>query len=362
MPSHHKSAALGDRIGCQPRESSPSYGVRIAVVFDTLTCGWEDSDFKEEVEAEVAEAEYDVADALMENGHEVFLVGLHDNLRHLLDRLETFGPDLVFNSCESYAGKARYDYGVTALLEMTGYRYTGSPPEALLLARDKATSKKILAYHSLCVPRFQVFAQNDPIKPPVDIAFPLIIKPLHEDASVGIAQASVVNDTASLSERVQFIHRTLKQSAIAEELIEGRELYVGILGNRKPAVLPIVEMTFDKMEDPEKKIATHSAKWDLEYRERWGIKNIFARRIGESTRAEIERASLVAFNALELRDYGRVDVRLTKDQRVYILEVNPNPFISFGEDMANAAERMGLDYYEFIERIVGEAKVRYEKK
>jgi len=335
--------------------------MKIAVVFDTAFAGLEHADFQEELEAEVPEAEYEVAEALMENGHEVYLIGFHDNLRRLLDRLEDFDPDFVFNATESYMGKARYDYAVTALLEMKGYRYSGSPPEALLLARDKATSKKILSWHSVNVPRFAVCAPGDKAELASDLEFPVIVKPTQEDASVGISQSSVVTNLESLQERVDFIHRNLNQPAIAEEMIEGRELYVGILGNHRLQVLPVVEITFDKIQEEGKKIATYSAKWDLEYRERWGIKNIFARRIGKSAMEEIVRASKHAYTALGLRDYGRIDIRLTRDQRVYVLEVNPNPYIAFGEDMANAAERDGLDYYQFIERIVREALSRYEK-
>ncbi len=335
--------------------------MKIAVVFDSLVAGLEHPDFQEQVDAEVPEAEYEVAEALIAKGHEVFLIGFHDNLRHLLDRLESFDPELVFNASESFMGKARYDYGVTALLEMKGYRYTGSPPEALLLARDKATSKKILTYHSVNVPAFAVYPPGEEVEPPEGIEYPLIVKPTHEDASVGISQGSVVSDLDSLRERVAFIHRNLDQPAIAEELIDGRELYVGIVGNRKLQILPTIEITFDNVQEPEKRIATYSAKWDLEYRQRWGIKNIFARRISESTLEEIHRSAELAYRALELRDYGRIDMRLTRDQRVYVLEVNPNPYIAFGEDMANAAERAGLDYYEFIERIVREAMSRYDK-
>ncbi len=334
--------------------------MKIAVVFDTLAPGWEHADFQEELEAEVPEAEYDVAEALIENGHHVYLLGFHHNLRRLLDRLEDFQPDLVFNATESYMGKARYDYAVTALLEMKGYRCTGSSPEALLLARDKATSKKILQYHAINVPRFTVYPVDEDATAP-DIEFPLIVKPTHEDASVGIAQSSIVADHDTLRERVEFIHRSLNQPAVAEELIEGRELYVGMIGNRELLTLPIIEMTFDRVDESERKIATYSAKWDLEYRERWGIKNIFARRIGKKALEEIRRAAKEAYTALELRDYGRIDLRLTKDQRVYVIEVNPNPYISFGEDMAKAAERAGMNYYDFIERIVREAMGRYGK-
>ena len=335
--------------------------MKVAVVFDTVFAGLEHADFQEELEAEVSEAEYEVAEALMENGHEVHLIGFHDNLRRLLDRLEEFDPDFVFNATESYMSKARYDYAVTALLEMKGYRHSGSPPEALLLARDKATSKKILSYHSVNVPHFAVYAPGDKVELTKEIEFPVIIKPTHEDASVGISQSSVVTDVESLQERVNFIHRNLNQPAIAEEMVDGRELYVGILGNHRLQVLPIVEITFDKIQEEGKKIATYNAKWDLEYRERWGIKNIFARRIGKQAMEEIVRVSKLAYTALGLRDYGRIDLRLTPDQRVFVLEVNPNPYIAFGEDMANSAERVGLDYNQFIERIVREALSRYEK-
>lgn len=335
--------------------------MKIAVVFDTPNPGWEDPDFKAEVAAEVPEPEYEVAEALMENGHEVFIVGVHDDVRHLLDRLESFGPDLVFNCCESFMERARHDYAVTALLEINGYRYTGSPPETLIAARDKAMSKKILVHHGVCVPDFRVYPQGAPVETSGDLEFPLIVKPLHEDASVGIARASVVTDTASLEERVAFIHRSLRQPAIAEQLIEGRELYVGLLGNRELRVLPIIEMTFDNIPDPERKIATYKSKWDLEYRERWGIRNMFARRIARDALEEVHRVARTAFRELGLRDYGRVDIRLTPDRRVFVLEVNPNPYISFGEDMANAAERRGLDYYAFVDGIARLALSRYEE-
>lgn len=335
--------------------------MKIAVIFDSLTPHWEDADYKEAVAAEVPEAEYEVAEALMANGHDVRLVGFRDDPRQLLDRLDEFGPDLVFNACESFMGKPRLDYAVTALLEIGGYRYTGASPESLLLARDKATSKKILSYHSINVPRFHAYAPGQDVNSTPDLQFPVIVKPTHEDASVGIAHASVVSDQEGLAERVGFIQRTLKQPAIAEELIDGREFYVGVLGNRKLRILPIIELTFDNIPQPERKIATYSAKWDLDYRKRWGIKNIFARPIAKRTREEMHRAAVTAYRALELRDYGRIDMRVTRDQRVYVLEVNANPYISFGEDMANAADKFGLDYYSFIETIVREALTRHDE-
>lgn len=333
--------------------------MKIAVVFDTPHAGWEDPDFKREVEAGVEEAEYEVAEALIAKGHDVFLIGFHEDLRHLLDRLEGFGPDLVFNCCEGFRGQPRHDYAVAAVLEMHGYRYTGSPPTALLVARNKSMSKKMLAYHGIRVPEFAVFHAGVDLVRPSELRFPLIVKPLLEDASVGIAQSSVVEDDESLAERVRFIHEQFHQAAIVEELIEGRELYVGLIGNENPEILPIVEMTFGRMPRRERRIATYKAKWDEEYRQRKGIKNVFARRISESTIAKIRDTCVTAFHALWLQDYGRLDLRLTHDHEVYVLEVNPNPFISFGHDLANAAEKAGMDYNSFIQRIVDEAAARY---
>lgn len=334
--------------------------MKIAVVFDTPYAGWEDADFKREVAARTEEAEYEVAEALMAKGHDVLMIGIHDDLRPALERLDQFQPNLVFNCAEAFRGQARHDYAVATVLDTHGYRYTGSPPAALLVARNKSMSKKILAYHGIRVPEFAVFHPGEELIRPSELRFPLIVKPLLEDASIGIAQASVVEDDDGLAERVRFIHEQFHQGAIVEELIEGRELYVGLLGNDRLEVLPIVEMTFGRMPRSERRIATYKAKWDEEYRERKGIKNVFARRISDAALAKIRDTCVTAFHALWLQDYGRLDLRLTHDQEVYVLEVNPNPFISFGHDLANAAEKAGMKYYDFIQRIVDEAMARYE--
>lgn len=333
--------------------------MRIAVVFDTPYEGWTDADFKREVEAEVEEAEYEVAEALLAKGHDVHMIGVHHDLAHLLSELAAFGPDLVFNCCEGFRDDARYDYALTAVLEMHGYRYTGCPPEALLVARNKSMSKKILAYHGIRVPEFAVFHPGEDGVRPSELRFPLIVKPLLEDASLGIAQASIVEDDAGFRDRVAFIHERFHQAAIVEELIEGRELLVGLVGNDPPEVLPIVEMTFGKVPKKERRIATYKAKWDEEYRKKRGIRNVFARRIPEDALAKIHDTCRTAFHALWFQDYGRMDVRLTHDLEVYVIEANPNPFIAFGHDMANAAEKAGMDYYNFIQRIADEAAARH---
>jgi hypothetical protein len=231
--------------------------MRIAVVFDTPNDGWEDEDFKREVAAEVDEAEYEVAEALMEYGHDVLLVGVHDDLHHMFVRLAGFRPELVFNCAEAFHERPRLDYILPALLEAEGYHYTGSPPTSLQITRNKAMSKKLLAYHGVPVPRFVTFRRTEKVSAAPEIPFPLIVKPLQEDASAGIAQASIVQDLETLAERVHFIHESFSQPAIAEEFIDGRELYVSVLGNGdRLEVLPIIEMVFDKRKNrPEERIA-----------------------------------------------------------------------------------------------------------
>ncbi len=332
--------------------------MKIAVVFDALHPEWGDEDYQREVAAgEVEEAEYDVARALLKRSHDVRLIGIRDDIRPLVDRLADYEPDLVFNCCESFRGGSQHEYAVAAVIEMHGYRHTGSSPTGLLVARNKSMSKKILAFHGIRVPDFTVFRPGAEFVRPSALRFPLIVKPLLEDASVGIAQASVVADDESLAERAHFIHEQFHQPAIAEELIEGRELYVGLIGNAELEVLPIVELHFGKLPSAERRIATYKAKWDEEYRERHKIRSGFAR-LSEQVRAKIRQVCETAFHALWLQDYGRIDVRLTHDHEVYVLEVNPNPFIAYGHELANSAEKAGMPYADFIQRVVDEAVAR----
>jgi D-alanine-D-alanine ligase len=335
--------------------------MKVAVVFDTPHEGWEDADFKREVAAEVDEPEYEVAEALMANRHEVLLVGVNSDLMHLVNRLREFQPDLVFNCAEGFHGDAQLDYVFPALLEAEGFPYTGAPPIALLTTRDKAMSKQVLAFHGIKVPGFATYHVGQEVREPPSLRFPLIVKPLQEDASEGIARASVVQTLAALAERVAFVHQRFAQPAIAEEFVEGRELYVGAIGNGdRLQLLPVVELVFDpERTRREERIATKMAKWDVEYRERKGIKNVIAEGISAEAMDRIEAMSRAAFRALWLRDYARFDIRLTPDGEAWVIEANANPFISFGHDMANAAERAGMTYHDFVERLVGVARERY---
>ena len=344
--------------------------MRIAVVFDTPYDSWHYEDHARQMAKEVAawkddepEMEYQIADALSQRGHEVTLIGVKNDLEYLVRCLDELHPELVFNAAEAFHGNASLEYMVPGLLEAEGYRYTGSPPMALLVSRNKAMSKKVLAWHDIRVPGFATWRPGETLESRGDLRYPVIVKPLQSDASAGIAQASVVQDETSLLDRVTLVHERFHQPAIAEEFVDGRELYVSVIGNGDDLdILPITEMVFDKRKTrAEERIATKSAKWDEDYRARKGIRNVFARPIAASVRERIESICRTAFRALWLRDYARLDVRLAPDGEVWFLEANANPFISYGHDMANAAEKAGLDYYGFVQRLVDVAMARHER-
>lgn len=344
--------------------------MRVAVVFDTPYSGWDHSDHLRQMEREVSawesdepEMEYQIAHALQESGHEVRLHGVRDDLEYLVKDLTDWKPDLVFNGAEAYRGDESLEYLLPGLLEAEGFRYTGAPPLALQVTRNKAISKKVLAYFGIQVPGFVSYRLRESVDQPPPLRFPLIVKPLQADASAGIAQASIVQDVDSLTERVAFIHERFGQGAIAEEFVDGRELYVSLVGNDDGLeILPITEMVFDKRRTrPEERIATQFAKWDESYRERKGIRNVFARPLARAVRDRIVETCRTAYRALWLRDYARLDLRVTEDGGVWVLEANANPFISYGHDMANAAAKAGMEYFAFIDRIVTTALHRYER-
>ena len=341
--------------------------MRIAVVFDTPYPDWSPDDQlaqlgREHVGGDDAEPEmeYQVAQALIDNGHEVLLLGVHDDVHDTSTRLADWKPELVFNATEAFFDHAELDYLIPAMLESQGHRYTGAPPLALLVTRNKAMSKKILAYHGVKVPAFQSFRVGERPAATVPMRFPLIVKPMQSDGSEGIAKASIVHDVEALGKRVAFLHRRFGKAAIAEEYIEGRELYATMVGNGDQVqVLPIVELVFaGAASRPETRISTKRAKWDLGYRKRHGIKTVYARRMSALATQRLDEACRAAFRALWLRDYARIDVRLTDDDEVWFLEANANPYLSFGHNSAEAAHKAGMNYEAFIQRIVDEAMAR----
>ncbi len=330
---------------------------RVLVLFDTDGEPPASQEYKKQLES-TDEAEFDVARALIAKGHQVRLFGFRDNLDQLVAGLRAEPFDVIFNLSERFRGLSALDYTVASVLEMLGLSFTGASSEGLILARDKALTKKVFAYEGIRIPRFMVCGRGGAVQRPSDLRYPLIVKPLDEDASVGIAQASVVRDDEALKERVLFVHDRFKTDAIVEEFIAGRELYIGVIGNDPPVALPPIEMVFGGESTAETRIATFKAKWSVRYRESKGIQNMIAENLSPEVRQRLADVALRAYQAAGLRDYGRIDVRLAHDDAVYVVEANPNPYLAEGEDLAWAAEEGGHLYPEFIEKIAEWAMVR----
>ena len=333
---------------------------RVLVLFDTDDAPPATQDFTKHIES-VDEAEFDVARALIARGHEVRCLGFRDDINQLVAGLRAQPFDLVFNLAERFRGKSALDYTVVAILEMLGIPFVGASSEGLILARDKALTKKVLAYHGILIPHFMVCPIGQPIQRPSDLRFPLIVKPQDEDASVGIAQSSVVRDDDALNSRIGFIHEKIETDAIVEEFIEGRELYVGVIGNERPKALPPIEMVFKNEPNVEGRIATFKAKWSVKYRESRGIENMVAQDLSKSLIQRLSDVAVRTFRAAGLRDYGRIDVRLAHDEAIYVVEANPNPYLADGEDLAWAAEVAGYPYQDLIERLAEMALSRGRK-
>ena len=297
--------------------------------------------------------EHDVIRTLRENGHVVEVLGVQDELGGIRRAVHEFKPTIVFNLLESFDNVITFDQNVVSYLELLKVPYTGCNPRGLLLARDKALSKKLLAYHRIPVPDFVVFRYGRAVRLPSRLKFPLIVKSLTYEASVGISQASVVNDEERLRRRVTFIHESLGTAAIAERYIDGRELYVGLMGNDRVRVFPVWEMHFQKMVEGDNwPIATERVKWNPKYQERHGIHTDQASDLTDGLVQQIGRLCKRIYKALELTGYARIDLRMDGSGRVHFIEANPNPQIAYGEDFAESADRAGLPYGALIDRIL----------
>ncbi len=304
--------------------------------------------------AEIApfKTEFDVRGGLRKLGHEVVMVGLSDELAPLRTAIEEFEPHVVFNLLEEFDGQAIFDAHVVGYLELQRAPYTGCNPRGLLLARDKALSKKVLAYHRIQVPRFRVFPRYRKIKRPRQLEFPLIVKSLIEEGSYGIAQASLVNNDKALEERVAFIHDKILTDAVVEQYIPGRELYVSVLGNHRLQVLPTWEIFLDNLPEDAAKIATRKVKWDLEYQAKHGVSIGRAKGLSEEMERRIARLSRRICRRLGTDGCVRIDFRLHESGDIYFLEANPNPDIGEHEEFASAAKAAGLKYPALLQKIV----------
>jgi D-alanine-D-alanine ligase len=296
--------------------------------------------------------EWDVVRTLRKIGHEVRALGVLDELHPIRVAVEEFRPDIAFNLLEEFQGNVLFDQNVVSLLELLRVPYTGCNPRGLMISREKALSKKLLVYHRIRVPDFHVFPMGRKVKRPRQLAFPLFVKSLTEHASLGISQASLVNSDEELAERVAFVHRRIATDAIAERFIEGREVYVGVIGVERLTALPPRELVFEHPRGDGPLIATERVKHDLEYQKRHGIDQRPAENLPPAVAAGIAHLSKRIYRILGLSGYARLDYRLDEKGDLWFLEANPNPEIARSEEFASAAKQAGIGYPELLQRIL----------
>jgi D-alanine-D-alanine ligase len=296
--------------------------------------------------------ELDVCTTLTSLGHEVYKLGVQDDLTVIREAIDQFKPHIAFNLLEGFDDFHVFDQHVVSYLELSGQAYTGCNPRGMTLARDKALTKKIMAYHRIQVPAFAVFPRRRAISRPRKLAFPLVVKSVNVEGSVGIANSSIVHDDDHLKERVKYIHEALGTYAIAEQYIEGRELYVGVMGNLRLSTLPVWELLFEKAPDDMPIMATEKAKWDTNYQRRWGITTRAAIDLPIGHDNLIPHLSKRIYRILGLTGYARLDFRMTADGHLYLLEANPNPQLANGEDFADSAAAAGVAYDRLLQSIL----------
>jgi D-alanine-D-alanine ligase len=306
-----------------------------------------------EKEIEEWRTEYDVTTTLRRAGHDVRCMGVLDSLTELRSAIADWKPDVVFNLLEEFNGIVTYDQHVVAFLELMRQPYTGCNPRGLLLSRDKSLCKQLLTFHRIPTPLFFVAPRGARFHVPRKMKFPLFVKSTTEDASLGIAQASVVDDAAKLKERVEFIHTQVGSDALIEEFIEGRELYVGVLGNDRLTRLPVWEMVFGSMPESLPAIATRKVKWDKRYQAKYGITTRAAEDLPPAVLTSLDKLSRRIYRTLGLSGYARMDFRVRPDGSVYVLEANANPNLEAAEDFAESARAAGVGYEELLEKIMG---------
>lgn len=301
-------------------------------------------------EINVWKTEYDVVSTLRAAGHDVRPIGVQEEIKPVRDEIEGFKPHVVFTLLEEFHYQTAYDQHIASFLELMKVPYTGCNPRGLVLARGKDLSKTLVHHRRIAVPAFAVFPMRRKVKRPPRLALPLIVKSLNEDGSHGISQASIVDTDEKLAERVAFIHERIETAAIAEQFIEGRELYVSVLGNNRLRALPVWELKFGTMGGDH--IATEKVKHDTSYQERVGIVDGPAKGLAPEVSVRIQRTAKRIYRTLGLDGYARIDFRLASDGTPYFIEANPNPEIAKSQEFATAAKHDGLDYPDLLQRIL----------
>jgi D-alanine-D-alanine ligase len=296
--------------------------------------------------------EYDVTSSLRAMGHEVRVLGMGDNLAELRSVITDWKPDISFNLLEEFQGIVTYDQYVVAFLELMRLPYTGCNPRGMMLSRDKALSKQVLAYHRIPTAKFALLPRNHRFREPRRLKFPLFVKSATEDASLGISQASIVHDAHKLRERVDFIHQQTSSDALVEEYIEGREIYIGVTGNDRLTTFPLWELNFGTLPDVMAGIATRKVKWDRKYQTKHGIGTGRATDLPDGLEQRVAQLARRIYRALCLSGYARIDLRLKPDGSIFVLEANANPNLALTEDLATSALSSGVGYDALLDRIM----------
>lgn len=296
--------------------------------------------------------EYDVLTHLEAMGHQIQPLGIYSDLSKIKNAIEEFKPHIVFNLLEEFDGEAVFDSNVVSYLELLRVPYTGCNPRGLMIARDKSLTKKVLMYHRIKTPRFAVFPKNRRTKVPKQLRYPLIVKCLDEDASLGLSKASIVYNEERLTERISYIHKKIGVDAIVEEFVEGREFYIGVMGNYRMELLPVWEVFYQKADKPEKEFYSRSAKWNEKYRQRKGIDSGKAK-ISPELEKKIQDVARKTYKALGLNGYARIDVRMDANEKVYVIEANPNPNIAMDDEFAESSyATKDWDYHKILQKIL----------
>jgi D-alanine-D-alanine ligase len=295
--------------------------------------------------------EWDVVTTLRKRGHELLVIGVYDDLTPIRKAIEGFKPAIVFNMMDAFADIGVFDQNIVSYLELLRVPYTGCNPCGLTLSRDKALSRKLLAYHRIPSPHFTVVPLNRKPMLPKKLAYPMIVKSLTYESSIGISQASVVANEEQLVKRVKYIHDTILTPAIVEQFIDGRELYVGVIGNQRLRVFPVWEMSFARMAGDNWRIATERVKWSVKYQKRHGIDTAEAQ-FADGLAPKIQHLAKRTYRALDLSGYARIDFRMDSQGKPYVIEANANPQLAQAEDFAQSAKAAKMSYSRLLERIM----------
>ena len=325
--------------------------LKILTLFDAVRATTLDQDFSPELKTADWKTEAAVLAALDELGYPHEQLAIFDDLDLLRQKLQTFSPDVIFNLADQFRNNRSFDQHIASFLAMHDVPFTGCGPTGLTFCKHKGISKKILSYHRIYTPQFVIIPRGKRIVRPKRLEFPILVKPLKEEASYGISQASFVSTDEQFQERVAFLHEKTDNDAIAEEYIEGRELYVSVIGNHRLQVFPIRELVFREVPPDEPKIATYKAKWDEAYRQRWGLENRFAEGLEPALVRHIESVCKRIYHLLTIDGYARIDLRLNAQNELYFIEANPNPILAPDEDFAQSAMKAGVAYPQLIDRI-----------